>query len=694
VTTINRLLVANRGEIARRIFRTARALGMSTVAVYSDADAGLPFASEADLAVHLVGNSPGETYLNADALIAAARSSGADAVHPGYGFLSENAAFARACAEAGITFVGPPPEAIEAMGSKLAAKQLMSSHGVPVLPGGTVGEPADVLALAAELGWPLLLKAAFGGGGRGMRALSGPDGLEAIVESTRREAEGAFGDGTLFAERLVVAPRHIEVQVLADAHGGVVHLFERECSIQRRYQKVVEECPSPAVDPELRAALGEAAVSAARAIGYQGAGTVEFVVDERGGFFFLEVNTRLQVEHPVTEAVTGLDLVALQLLVAEGGVLPPEVLGAEIRGHAIEARLYAEDVGAGFLPAAGTLSRFEIDPADGLRVDAGVVSGSTVSPYYDAMLAKVIAWAPTRPEAARRLASALERARLHGVTTNRDLLVGVLRHPDFLSGRTDTAFFERNDPVSLSEPGDRLAPAHERAAAHCVAAALAGQAVRRAAPAVQPRVPSGWRNVRDLPQRASFRHQGEELTVFYEMGRPAAGGASAGGVTRAWVSKGTDEWSSQPGAGDTVVGVEGATAERVDVVVAGRILRVSVHADGETTYLDSPLGHSAVVEVPRFALPGGLMDEGSLLSPMPGAVTRVLVAVGDVVSKGAAILVLEAMKMEHPVRSPGEGTVHEICVAAGDQVGAGAVLAVIGPPVERIPSAQIPLEPT
>jgi acetyl/propionyl-CoA carboxylase alpha subunit len=689
VTTINRLLVANRGEIARRIFRTARALGVSTVAVYSDADAGLPFVSEADLAVRLVGNSPGETYLNAAALIAAARSSGADAVHPGYGFLSENAAFARACGAAGITFVGPTPEAIEAMGSKPAAKELMSSHGVPVLPGAVVGEPADVLALAAELGWPLLLKAAFGGGGRGMRALSGPDGLAAIVESTRREAEGAFGDGTLFAERLVVAPRHIEVQVLADAHGGVVHLFERECSIQRRYQKVVEECPSPAVGPELRAALGEAAVSAARAIGYRGAGTVEFVVDEGGGFFFLEVNTRLQVEHPVTEAVTGLDLVALQLLVAEGGALPPEVLGAEIRGHAIEARLYAEDVGAGFLPAAGTLSRFEIDPGDGLRVDAGVVSGSTVSPYYDAMLAKVIAWAPTRPEAARRLASALERARLHGVTTNRDLLVGVLRHPEFLSGRTDTAFFERNDPVSLSEPSDGLAPARERVAAHCVAAALAGQAVRRATPAVQPRVPSGWRNVRDLPQRARFRHQGEELTVFYEIG-----GDRAVGATLAWVSKGTGEWSSQPGAGDTVVGVSAATAEHVDLVVAGRTLRVYVHADGETTYLDSPLGHSAVVEVPRFALPGGLMAEGSLLSPMPGSVTRVLVAVGDVVSKGHAVLILEAMKMEHPVRSPGEGTVHEIFVAAGDQVGAGAVLAVIGPPVERAPSAQLPLDPT
>ncbi|HKH88604.1 MAG TPA: biotin carboxylase N-terminal domain-containing protein, partial [Acidimicrobiales bacterium] len=483
--TINRLLVANRGEIARRVFRSAHGRGISTVAVYSDADEDLPFVQEADIAVRLPGTASTDTYLNIEAVLAAAAVSGADAVHPGYGFLAENAAFARACESAGLVFVGPPAAAIDAMGSKLAAKQLMASHGVPVLPGGAVSDAGDVLAIAADVGWPLLLKAAFGGGGRGMRALTGPEGVAEAVESTHREALSAFGDGTLFAERLVTSPRHVEVQVLADSHGTVVHLFERECSIQRRYQKVIEEAPSPAVDTTLRAALGEAAVAAARALGYFGAGTVEFVLDEGGGYFFLEVNTRLQVEHPVTEAITGLDFVDLQLLVAEGGSLPDGVLAAEIRGHAIEARLYAEDVGAGFLPVAGRLHRFEVDPAPGLRVDAGVVSGSVIPPYYDAMFAKLIAWAPTREGAARQLARSLETARIHGIKTNRDLLVGVLRHGEFLAGRTDTGFFSRHEPAALAASPDAAA-----VAAHAAAAALAGQAARRASARVQPGLPS------------------------------------------------------------------------------------------------------------------------------------------------------------------------------------------------------------
>jgi len=671
MTSIDRLLVANRGEIARRIFRTARALGISTVAVYSDADADLPFVTEADVAVRLPGSSAAETYLNAGEVLAAARSTSADAIHPGYGFLSENAGFAKACTEAGIIFVGPPPHAIEAMGSKLAAKELMASHGVPVLPGGTVATDSDVLSIAAELGWPLLLKAAFGGGGRGMRAMHGPEDVPAAVESTRREAAAAFGDGTLFAERLVAAPRHVEVQVLADTHGTVVHLFERECSIQRRFQKVIEESPSVAVSSELRAALGQAAVAAARAIGYEGAGTVEFVVDDEGGFFFLEVNTRLQVEHPVTEAVTGLDLVALQLLVAEGRALPPEVLQAEMGGHAIEARLYAEDVAAGFLPVAGRLWRFEFDAAEGVRVDAGVESGSIVPPYYDAMLAKVIAWAPSREEAARRLAAALQRARIHGLATNRDLLVGVLRHPEFLAGRTDTAFLARNDPVLLSGIGNGPATAAERSAAHAVAAALAGQAERRAAAGAHPGLPSGWRNVHDLPQRVTFAESAEEVTVSYQL--------TAEGTATAWVAAaGGGGWSSQPAPDDTVVTVSMATPEVVELVVSGRTVRVAVHASAGTVYVDSALGHSALFEVPRFPPPGGLMAEGSLLSPMPGAVIRILAAAGDDVARGAVILILEAMKMEHPVRSPADGVVREIRVETGAQVAAGDVLAVIG----------------
>ncbi len=675
VTTIDRLLVANRGEIARRIFRTARALGISTVAVYSDADADLPFAAEADVAVRLAGTSPVDTYLNADALLVAARSTGADAIHPGYGFLSENAAFARSCAEAGVTFVGPSPQSIQAMGSKLAAKELMASHGVPVLPGGTVAEAADVVEIASEIGWPLLLKAAFGGGGRGMRTVAGPEEAAAAVEATRREASGAFGDGTLFAERLVLSPRHIEVQVLADAHGTVVHLFERECSIQRRFQKVIEESPSPGVSTELRAALGKAAVAAARAIGYLGAGTVEFVVDEDGRYFFLEVNTRLQVEHPVTEAVTGLDLVALQLLVAEGAPLPMEAVRAEIRGHAIEARLYAEDVAAGFLPVAGRLSRFEVEPAEGLRIDSGVVSGSAVPPYYDALLAKVIAWAPSRSEAARRLAYSLERAHIHGLVTNRDMLVGVLRHPEFLSGRTDTTFIDSHDPVLLAEIGAGPSSVAERRAAHAVAGALAAQAGRRAAAVVQKAVPPGWRNVRDLPQRLSFRESDTQVTVSYV----AAPDTSA----TAWVTEGeAREWTSQAGAGDTAVQVSAATPESVELVVRGRSVRAAVHVDSDTTYVDSPLGHSVLIEVPRFPAPGSLVAEGSLLSPMPGAVIQVLAHEGDEVDRGAVLFILEAMKMEHPVRSPGQGIVREIRVTAGAQVAAGAVLAVIGPAAE------------
>jgi len=671
VTSISRLLVANRGEIARRIFRTARSLGIDTVAVYSDADAGSPFVSEADVAVRLPGTSAADTYLSSDALLEAARRSAADAIHPGYGFLSENAAFARSCGEAGLVFVGPPPEAMEAMGSKLAAKELMSAHGVPVLPGGTVNDAADLVAVAARCGWPLLVKAAYGGGGRGMRAVAGPEDAEAVIESTRREALGAFGDGTLFAERLVHAPRHIEVQVLADDHGTVVHLFERECSIQRRFQKVIEESPSPAVSAELRAALGEASVSAARAIGYRGAGTVEFVVDEEGGFFFLEVNTRLQVEHPVTEAVTGLDLVALQLLIAEGSPLPPEAVGARIRGHAIEARLYAEDVAAGFLPVAGTLARCVIEAGEFVRVDSGVESGSVVPPYYDAMIAKVIAWAPNRSEAARRLASTLERAQLHGLATNRDLLVGVLRHPEFVAGRTDTAFLDRHDPVALQQAGSGGA-GDERSAVHAVAAALSAQAARRAAAPVQGGLPSGWRNVPDLPQRISYREAAEELTVHYVV---APDGSAA-----AWVRRGpAGDWSIGALEGDLLVSVAAARPDVVDVVVDGTDVRAAVHLLESTAYVDSPLGHSTLVEIPRYPVPGELLAEGSLLSPMPGTVTRVLVAAGDEVTRGAVLLILEAMKMEHPVRSPGHGTVREIGVEAGSQVEAGEVLAVIAP---------------
>src|SRR2546421_5006388 len=444
---IKRLLVANRGEIARRIFATCRAVGVETVAVHSDADAASPHVAEADYAVHLPGNAPTATYLRGDLIIAAARRCGADAIHPGYGFLSENADFAQAVIDAGLTWVGPTPKAIALMGSKLEAKSLLAEAGLAMLP--TYTDPSDVTT------FPVMVKASAGGGGRGMRIVRDGDSLAEAVASARREAAAAFGDGTVFCERYVERARHIEVQILADSHGNVITLGERECSIQRRHQKIIEETPSPAVTPVMREELCSAAVATAQAVGYVGAGTVEFLLAPSGEFYFLEMNTRLQVEHPVTECVVGVDLVRLQLLVAEGGALPfsgPPPL----RGHAIEVRLYAEDPAYAWLPSTGTLHRFEIPGATnsfgpllapGLRLDSGVADGSVIGVHYDPMLAKLIAWGPSRPEAARMLGSALARARIHGVVTNRDLLVRVLRHPSFLGGNTDTGFLDRNPEV-------------------------------------------------------------------------------------------------------------------------------------------------------------------------------------------------------------------------------------------------------
>ncbi|WP_235538993.1 acetyl-CoA carboxylase biotin carboxylase subunit [Nocardioides sp. Soil796] len=496
------VLVANRGEIARRIFRTCRDMGISTAAVYSDADMDARHVAEADVAVRLPGVSPAETYLRPDLLVDAALRVNADAVHPGYGFLSENAGFARLCAENGLTFVGPPPEAIEAMGSKLAAKAIMASVGVPTLPWTDVTDldTNTVRQAAEDLGYPLLVKASSGGGGRGMRTVLAPGDLLEAVAAAKREAAAAFSDATVFLERLVVSPRHVEVQVLADTYGGVAHLFERECSIQRRYQKIIEECPSPAVDEDLRERLGRDAVAAAKAVGYVGAGTVEFVMDGQGKYYFLEMNTRLQVEHPVTELVTGLDLVRLQLMVAQHEPLPAEVSNAVITGHAVEARLYAEDPLQQFLPQTGTLDTFDLGQVPGVRIDSGVEVGSSVSQYYDPMVAKVIAWAPDRQEAIRKLSAALANARIHGLVTNRDLLVRILRHPEFVAGHTDTGFLTRHPAVDLGRP--LAGPDAQRL--HAVVATLALVERKRAGASVQRTVPAGWRNNRSQPQTISF----------------------------------------------------------------------------------------------------------------------------------------------------------------------------------------------
>jgi propionyl-CoA carboxylase alpha chain len=622
VGTMHKLLVANRGEIARRVFSTCRSLGIATVAVFSDADARMPFVSEADEAVHLPGNAPADTYLRGDLVIAAALATGADAIHPGYGFLSENAGFAQAVLDAGLTWVGPPPSAIEAMGSKLRAKELMAAAGVPCLPTWT--------STAGVTDFPVLVKASAGGGGRGMRIVRSSSDLAEAFAAAEREALSAFGDGTVFLERYVERPRHVEVQVVGDAHGNVVALYERDCSIQRRHQKVIEEAPSPAVSPELRAALSEAAVAAAKAVSYEGVGTVEFVLDPSGDFFFLEMNTRLQVEHPVTELVTGLDLVELQISVARGRVLPPV---PPLNGHAIEARLYAED--GDYLPQTGTLSTFEI-PGD-VRVDAGVITGSVVGVHYDAMLAKVVAHGATRAEATARLADALGRAKVHGVTTNRDLLVSVLRSAEWTGDDVDTGFLDRFAPP----PAD---PAVHRV--HCAAAALVAAQARTGV------YPSGWRNVFSQPQTTSY----DGTVVSYALRREGVLVEVDGEPLDVVV------WSTGPAY--------------VDMSVAGVRRRYDV-ALGETTYVDSSLGHSTLVEDERFPLPGSALAAGSLVAPMPGTVIRVEVAIGDEVKAGDALVVLEAMKMEHAVRAAADGTVSEVHVVAGAQVEPGTVLAVV-----------------
>ena len=657
MTRIRKLLIANRGEIASRVIRSARALDIATVAVFSDADARAPFVAEADESVALPGSTAAETYLRPELIIDAARRVGADAVHPGYGFLSENADFAGPCAAAGLTFVGPPPAAIRSMGSKTSAKQLMARAGVPVLPGIAIGDgeqlPAGLADRAkTEIGFPVLVKAAFGGGGRGMRVVTTPGELTEAVAAARREAAGAFGNGTVFLERLVERPRHIEVQVFADTHGQVVHLFERECSIQRRYQKILEESPSPVVDDTLRAELGSAAIAAAKAIGYVGAGTVEFILDASGECFFLEVNTRLQVEHPVTELVTGLDLVALQLMVAEGKPLPDEALQASVSGHAIEARLYAEDVAAGYLPATGSLLLFDVPSLPGVRIDTGVRTGGQVSVHYDPMLAKVIAHAPTREQAARLLARALAETHVLGVVTNRDLLVGILREQDFLDGHIDTGYLTRHDPATLMAGDERRLPVH------ALATALADQALRRAETSVLPGVPSGWRNVPNARQQAGYQVAERGFRVEYGIRGPfvdaAVDGVELGSVL-----------------------LHSCTAAEVDLQIDGVRRLVTVARAGDVRYAASALGATTLVEQPRFPETQQQATAGSLLAPMPGTVVRVEAQLGDSVHAGQVLVVLEAMKMEHSVRTPHEGTLARLNVSAGQSVDMGTVLAVV-----------------
>ena len=649
IKPITKLLVANRGEIARRIFRSAQDMGIATVAIYADGDANAPYVREADLAIALNGRSPAETYLDVGKVMAACETSGADAVHPGYGFLSENAAFADAVASRGITWVGPSANAINQMGDKLSAKALMLEADVPTLPSKELNPGDDAAAAAKEIGYPVLIKASAGGGGRGMRVVETADELTDAIESARREAVTYFGDDTVFLEHWLSSSRHVEIQILGDNYGNLVHLFERECSIQRRHQKIIEEAPSPAVDEALRARMGEAALKAAKTIGYSSAGTVEFLLDGKD-FWFLEVNTRLQVEHPVTEAITGLDLVREQIRIAEGEELGYGQDSLAIAGHAIEARVYAEDPTNDFLPAPGVLTAWE--PSGNARFDSGVESGSEISAEFDPMIAKVIAHASSRREATAKLARALETTRIQGISHNRDFLVATLRTPEFIAGDTTTDFIERVAPARSRTP----TPAEQIDAA--IGVVMHAQHERRANAKVLSHIPGGWRNSIMPPERTTFSLGEVELAVEYRAQRDGT-------------------FKVNVGESDCTVALFGLGNGNVDLAIDHRRIGMSVAAEGDRWLVHGPNGDIELTELPRF--PPLEADEftGGLFAPMPGKILATQVAVGDDVVAGQLLVILEAMKMEHRITAPVDGKVTQVNVAEGDQVANGEMLVVL-----------------
>jgi propionyl-CoA carboxylase alpha chain len=647
---IRTLLIANRGEIARRIERTAREMGIRTVAVYAESDANAPFVREADAAIALGGRTSAETYLDIGKILAAAGQAGADAIHPGYGFLSEKAEFARAVEAADLVWVGPPPTAIAAMGDKLAGKRLIIGARVPTLPAMTLAADEDVRAAARHIGFPLLVKAAAGGGGKGMRVVADVDAVEGAVEGARREARSAFGDDTVFLERYLARSRHIEIQVLGDSHGNLVHCFERECSIQRRHQKIIEEAPSLAVSPGLREKMGAAAVAAAAAVNYASAGTVEFLLDGEE-FWFLEMNTRLQVEHPVTEAITGLDLVREQLLIAMGERLSVKQGDLVVTGHAIEARLYAEDPERDFLPVIGPVLRWQPAAAPKVRFDSGIETGSVIGLEFDPMLAKVVAHAPNRREAALKLAKALEETRFVGPVSNRDFLVTVLRHSNFLAGDTTTDFIPRVAPPRARV----LSPEDMRVAA--ILLALWAQATNRAAARVLAFAPSGWRNTPLPPQRLALRYRAQEMAVAYSARRDGSFAVNAGS--------------------DSIARVLHIGDGRIEAEIDGIRHAADVLANDGGWFVSFAGGDHRFAEVPRFPDRTASVPRGALTAPMPGRVVAVRVEAGAAVEAGETLLLLEAMKLEHHITAPAAGIVRELRVALGDQVASGALLAVV-----------------
>jgi acetyl-CoA carboxylase biotin carboxylase subunit len=651
---IRKVLVANRGEIACRVMRACRSLGIATVAVFSDADANARHVREADEAIHIGESAAGASYLAIPALLAAAHRTGADAIHPGYGFLAENADFAAACEAAGLTFIGPSADVIRRMGSKREAKRLATDVGVPVVPGYAGDDTSDarLLAAAREIGYPVMVKASAGGGGKGMRIVTRASDLPDALVSARREALSAFADAALLLEKALVEPRHIEIQIFGDTHGNVIALGERECSIQRRHQKVIEETPSTALTSEQRARMSAAAIAIGGALGYTGAGTVEFIVDRDGAFYFLEVNTRLQVEHPITELVTRLDLVRWQILVAEGHPLPLAQEQVTFSGHAVEARIYAEDPASGFLPQAGEVALWRPPEGDGVRVDAGVETGDTISPYYDPMVAKISAHGATRDEALRRLDAALQRTILFGVRSNVDFVRRVLLHPDHRAGRISTAFLEQHAadllPTTPNVPLDGLGPAQ--------LAALAITMQRLAATLA----PATWRNNRSRPLLEQYKQpNGSDIAAHITPERAGQFSVSFGAESQTYA-----------------VRAHSCHGPDIALEVDGHVLRMVAleaqpeewwaHVAGETLCLirRSPLPMPDVARASNDAL----------TAPMPGQVISVLVAEGQTVAAGDPLMILEAMKMEHTIRAPHAGIVAAIHYQPGDQVRAAAVL--------------------
>ena len=639
--TFHKLLIANRGEIACRIIKSAHDMGISCVAVYVDADADSLFVKQADEAVRL-----SDSYLNSKEIIAAAKSTGAQAIHPGYGFLSENAKFSRDVLKEGLIWVGPNSRVITSMGDKLKAKVLAEKAGVPTLPMTT--DPKK----AGSIGFPVLIKAAAGGGGKGMRIVETKKDLKESILSAQREALSGFGDDRVFIERYVGSSRHIEIQILGDSHGNVIHLGERECSIQRRHQKIIEESPSPRVDPEMREAMGEAAVNLAKKLKYESAGTVEFLVDDKTGeFWFLEVNTRLQVEHPVTEGVTGKDLVYEQLRIARGEELGYEQSDVEWQGSSIEARLYAEDPSNDFLPATGQLIAYQPDTNIEARWDTGVEQGSVIGTDFDPMIAKVISTGKTRTDAANKLALALESLHIVGVITNRDFLVSSLRSEEFHEGLTTSDFIEKVNPQrKIPMVGDTLELASS-------VAALWIQGLNRNNSRTLSQIPSGWRNSRLPKQKLSFKCLEEEATITYQIRRDGSFDLNEGSIAKifSWKESG------------------------IDIEIDGQRFFSKITKSNETVVVHMPWGDAVLEILPRFVLPGSEIQAGGLIAPMPGKVIDLKVKVGSKVKKGDTLVILEAMKMEHQVKASEDGKVSKLLIRKDDQLENGTLLMVVDP---------------